>query len=154
MERFIADRMLGKLAKWLRVLGYDVLYLRQGRDEEILEGLREGRILLTRDRRAGPWHGRGRVVVVEANKPETQLRELVAQLGLTMEETVFLSRCIECNRVLSAVSREEVRDEVPEYIWQTHGSFQRCADCGRVYWSGSHAEKMRGTLREIFAGRD
>ena len=81
MDRFVADRMLGKLAKWLRVLGYDVIYLRQAGNGEILARIREGRILVTRDRRAEPWHMQGKVFVVNANDPEEQLREVAEIVG-------------------------------------------------------------------------
>lgn len=149
MERFAADRMLGKLAKWLRVLGYDVVYLKRGGNEEILEQLQEGRTLLTRNRRAGSWHKKGKVFVVKANEPQKQLREIVEGLGLTRSDVTLFSRCLSCNRQLDTVSKEEVREEVPEYIYQTHNQFYRCYDCGKVYWSGSHSERMRQQLEEI-----
>lgn len=150
MQRFAADRMLGKLAKWLRVLGYDVIYMRQSVDTEILSHLQEGRILLTRDRRAGSWHEQGKVFVVNANDPREQVREVVKGLALSRKDAAFFSRCLRCNSLLSTVNREEVRQEVPEYIWQSHHQFHRCDDCGKVYWSGSHSEKMRQSLEEIF----
>ena len=77
MQRFVADRMLGKLAKWLRVLGYDVVYLSRAAEEEILDKLQEGRTLLTRNRRAESWQEEGKVFLVNANDPKKQLREVV-----------------------------------------------------------------------------
>jgi uncharacterized protein with PIN domain len=151
MQRFVADRMLGKLAKWLRVFGYDVVYLRQAADEEIVQRLGEGRIFLTRNRRAGPWQQQGKVFVVHANEPKKQLREVVQGLRLAMIDTELFSRCLSCNSLLHTVSREEVRAEVPDYIYQTQSQFHRCCDCGKVYWSGSHSEKMRQQLEEILA---
>jgi len=154
MQRFVADRMLGKLAKWLRVLGYDVVYLRQAADEEIVERLREGRIFLTRDRRAGPWLKVGKVFVVGANEPKEQLREVVQGLRLAMIDAVLFSRCLSCNCLLDTANREEVRSEVPDYIYQTKSQFHRCCGCGKVYWSGSHSEKMRQQLEEILKNPD
>ena len=151
MERFAADRMLGKLAKWLRVLGYDVVYLRQARDREILAGLREGRVFLTRDRRAKQWQTQGKVFVVNANDPKEQLREVVQGLGLTKPDSALFSRCLKCNSQLNTIAREKVLQEVPEHIWQTHYQFYRCEDCGQIYWSGSHSERMRRRLEEILA---
>ena len=150
MECFIADRMLGKLAKWLRVLGYDVVYLRQAGDTEILSGLKEGRTLLTKNRRAEPWHQQGKVFVVSANDPKEQLHEVVRGLGLRRLDSALFSRCLRCNALLETVSREEVREQVPEYIWQMHHRFNRCEGCGRVYWPGSHSERMRQRLTELF----
>ena len=154
MERFAADRMLGKLAKWLRVLGYDVVYLRQGAGKEVLRQLQEGRTLLTRNRRAGLWQQRGKVFVVNANDPKEQLREVVQALGLRRMAGTLFSRCLSCNKLLETVRREEVREQVPEYIWQAQKSFYRCGDCQKVYWSGSHTEKMRQRLERILAESD
>lgn len=154
MQRFVADRMLGKLAKWLRVLGFDVVYLRQAADEEIVERLREGRIFLTRGRRAGPWRQPDKVFVVHANEPKKQLREVVQGLRLDMIDAELFSRCLSCNCLLDTVSREEVRAKVPDYIYQTQRKFHRCSDCGKVYWSGSHSEKMRQQLEEILESAD
>jgi len=141
--------MLGKLAKWLRVLGYDVVYLRQAGDDEILARLREGRVLVTRDRRAEPWHEQGKVFLVKANSPKEQLREVVQGLDLKIVDNSLFSRCLKCNSVLEAASRKDVWEQVPEYIWLTHQQFRRCQDCGQIYWSGSHSERMRRWLNEI-----
>ena len=154
MERFAADRMLGRLAKWLRVLGYDVVYLREGGDGEILALLQEDRILLTRNRRAEQWHKHGKVFSVRANDPKEQLREVVKGLCLQETDKLLFSRCLRCNRLLRGVDRAEVREEVPDYIWQTHQRFHRCDDCGKIYWFGSHSERMRLQLPEIFVGCD
>jgi len=149
MQRFVADRMLGKLAKWLRVLGYDVVYLKKAAQKEILENLQAGRTLLTRNRRAQSWQGKGRVFLVKDNDPKIQLREVVKGLRLVEADGAIFSRCLNCNRPLDAVRREEVREEVPDYIYQRQKEFHRCIDCGKVYWHGSHAVRMRQQLKEI-----
>ena len=149
MQRFVADRMLGKLAKWLRVLGYDVVYLKKAAEEEILQNLQEGRTLLTRNRRARSWHGKGRVFMVNNDDPKIQLCEVVKGLRLAESDSAMFSRCLSCNRPLAAVRREEVREEVPDYIYQRQKEFHHCSDCGKVYWHGSHAVRMRQQLRKI-----
>jgi uncharacterized protein with PIN domain len=141
--------MLGKLAKWLRVLGYDVVYLKRADEEEILEKLQEGRTLLTRNRRARSWHGKGRIFVVNDNDPQIQLREVLKGLRLPELDSALFSRCLSCNYPLDQVRRDEVREEVPEYIYQTQEEFYRCGDCAKVYWHGSHAVRMRQQLKEI-----
>ena len=150
MERFLVDRMLGKLAKWLRVLGYDTVYLKRAGDEEILTGLKEGRILITRNRRGHPWLKWGRVLVINANDPQEQLQQVVQQLGMQMVEAALFSRCLECNLVLTQLSKEEALGEVPDYVLQTHSEFWHCPGCRRVFWAGSHSEKMRKRLEEVF----
>ena len=149
MQRFVADRMLGKLAKWLRVLGYDVVYLRKASEGEILQKLQEGRTLLTRNRRAQKWRGKGNVFIVKGNDPKIQLREVVKGLELPELDAVIFSRCLSCNRTLDPVKRETVREEVPDYIYQKHEEFYRCNDCGKVYWHGSHAVRMRQQLQKM-----
>lgn len=149
MQRFVADRMLGKLAKWLRVLGYDVVYLKKAQEEEVLKKLQEGRTLLTRDRRARSWQEKGEIFMVYDNDPRIQLREVVKGLRLQDFDDAILSRCLNCNKPLETVKKEEVREEVPDYVYQKEKEFHRCSDCGKVYWHGSHALRMRQQLREI-----
>jgi uncharacterized protein with PIN domain len=150
-ERFVADRMLGKLARWLRVLGYDTLYLGGAGDEVIRQGLEEERVFLTRNRRAHHWLTRGRIVVIKTDDPREQLREVVRELHLPLAEETLLNRCLGCNQPLATVGKEEVREEVPDYVWQTHGEFRRCEGCRRVFWAGSHAENMRHRLKTDFS---
>jgi hypothetical protein len=133
----------------LRVLGCDVVYLKRADEEEILEKLQEGWTLLTRNRRARSWQGKGRVFVVKDNDPKLQLREVVKSFGLRELDDAIFSRCLNCNHPLDEVRREEVREEVPEYIYQTQREFHRCKDCGKIYWPGSHAVRMRQQLKEI-----
>ncbi|MBW1981654.1 MAG: Mut7-C RNAse domain-containing protein [Deltaproteobacteria bacterium] len=149
MKRFMADRMLGKLAKWLRVLGYDVIYLRKGTAEEIKRGLRQGRVLLTRDRRAQPWRREGRIVIVSSNDPQEQLIEVFRNLELQFSSSALFSRCLLCNRVLRAVDKNDIAAEVPEYVWHTHSRFFRCPQCNRVFWPGSHSVRMRRQLEQV-----
>jgi uncharacterized protein with PIN domain len=128
--------------------------LRQAGDPEVVAVLEEGRILLTRNRRAAVWHKHGKVLAVEANNPKEQLLEVARKLPLLQRDAVPFSRCLECNRVLRSATRKEVREAVPEYIWQTHEQFHRCDNCLRTYWSGSHCKRMRQQLQEIFQNYD
>jgi uncharacterized protein with PIN domain len=150
MELFVVDRMLGRLARWLRVLGYDAVYLERASAEEIGRWLEEGRVLLTKDRRADPWLDLGKVVVIEPDDPREQLRQLVRQLRLPVSTGALFSRCLGCNRPLVAAAKEAVFGEVPDHIWQTHERFRRCEGCGKVFWSGSHADNMRHLLEADF----
>jgi uncharacterized protein with PIN domain len=146
--------MLGKLAKWLRALGYDVVYLRAARDAETLAMLQQGRVLLTRDRRAKRWREQGNVFVITKNDPKEQLREVVKGLDLSKMDDALFSRCLDCNHPLSRVGRAAIREEIPEYIWQKHYRFYRCEECNKVYWPGSHSERMRHRVEEIFSNSD
>lgn len=132
--RFLADTMLGKLAKWLRILGYDVLYARDLEDHALLTLARaEGRTLLTRDEElARRSHG----VLISSDDWREQLREL---LGLVrLEKGQLFTRCLECNTPLEPVKREEVAGRVSPFILASQAEFGRCPRCQRIYWKGTH----------------
>ncbi|MBI1892676.1 MAG: Mut7-C RNAse domain-containing protein [Candidatus Rokubacteria bacterium] len=150
--RFVADSMLGRLARWLRAMGYDTLYLGRARDGDLLElANRERRTLLTRDLRLARTAGKDTAYQVRAERIEAQLAEVVAAFGLD-PETDPLSRCLECNHLLAPLEAGDLRGRVPPHILASHRKFSGCAVCGRVYWEGSHAQRMRNRLRAITPG--
>jgi len=151
MERiFVADAMLGRLARWLRVMGYDVEYHPRIGDDELMErSERTGRLVLTRDtllvkrRRV-----RGNCFFVESDHFRDQLRQVVRAFDLDPFAR-FLTRCLECNVPLGVVERGEAEMQVPPYIFATQERFRRCPSCGRLFWGGTHRERMRVELEEI-----
>jgi len=148
--RFIADVMLGKLAKWLRILGYDVLYSNRFEDDEITRlAVLENRLILTRDTRLVERRlARDHFLLVESDHYEDQLRQVVQTFQLDLEQGLF-TRCLECNRELQAVPKGEVQGEVPPYTYRTHERFSRCPHCRRVFWQGTHWDRMVDKLRRI-----
>ena len=139
--KFIADVMVGRLARWLRVLGFDVVYSSQYDDDEIIRLANdEGRIILTRDTRLAARHRNGRCLLIESDNYKEQLRQVLACFDLK-GFNVF-SRCLECNRVLEDVDKETIFEKVPPYVYLTHERFARCPSCNRVYWHGTHADEM------------
>lgn len=139
--RFLADVMLGRLARWLRALGYDVLYDRSLDDDALARLARaEERILLTRDveltRRRGI-----QTMLVRDDRVSEQLKQVVNQLGLATNAA--FSRCIECNAVLQELTRDEALPHIPPYVAATQARFRRCPQCGKVYWRGTHWTHMR-----------
>lgn len=141
-RKFFADAMLGRLALWMRVLGYDVRYERSIEDAELItEALSSGRIILTRDtllmkRRAA----RGNSLFIRADLFHDQLKQVVEKYPIGKEK--FLTRCLRCNLALKPLKRAEARARVPEYVYQTQPGFSTCPGCGRVYWGGTHRAKM------------
>jgi len=134
--------MLGSLARWLRFFGFDSVFLEPGPEDRVLEeqARAEGRWLLTRDRRlasAGP-----RTMLVRADDLEDQLIEVFGRLDLRPEATLENARCSECNGDLVDVAREEVAEVTPPHVLATAARFRRCAGCRRVYWPGSHANRI------------
>jgi len=149
--RFICDAMLGRLARWLRTLGYDTEY-DDAIDDAVLvaRGREEHRRVLTRDRAlAKAWRVDG-ILVLEADDPMEQLEEVLRWLGLAVPDRLF-TRCTVCNTALEPLDPAEARDRVPEKVHTRHNSFAECPVCDRVYWEGSHAQRMRRRLADGLA---
>ncbi len=146
---FAADRMLGRLAKWLRLLGYDTVYSKSLSDEEFLALRDQGRILLTRNTSLAKRLENGRLVFVHHNDTKVQLQEVIHTLGLKPEPRHFFTRCIICNEALKSVEGEDVVGRVPEYVWSSHNDFSECTTCGKIYWPGSHLGRSRQDIRRI-----
>jgi uncharacterized protein with PIN domain len=142
MPRFVVDTMLGRLAHWLRAMGYDTVYLGPAEDHRLLEiSVSDDRILVTRDGRlARAAEERG--CLIRAERVDAQLAEAVDKLGLLPPEADWLSRCLECNARLEPREKAAIRALVPEHVFATHAEFMGCPACGRIYWVGSHADRM------------
>lgn len=149
MERFICDAMLGSLAKWLRVLGYDTTYHPEADDTEIVRrSWLEGRTILTRDTRLAARKVARRHLVIQDDDVEKQLKQVVRQLALIVGENAF-SRCLCCNQELQRVEKEAVKGAVPPYVYATQVDFSRCPGCGRYYWRGTHWQRMMQVLQAV-----
>jgi uncharacterized protein len=146
---FLADAALGRLATWLRLLGYDTVYARSAGEAELVRRARaEGRVLLTRNtrmlrRRDVPAH-----VFIESDHFRAQLRQVIATFGL-LDTAAFLMRCSRCNATLLPIERAEASASVPPYVCATQDTFARCPSCRRIYWGATHVEKMRAELRRL-----
>lgn len=156
--RFVADAHLGGLARLLRMLGFDTVYSNTIADDEIRDlALAEGRIVLTRDRellkRREITHG----CFVRALKPGLQLREIVQRLQLEAHLSGAaapvqpFTRCLHCNTLLNAVSKQDVLSRLPETVALHYQNFSVCAGCKRVFWEGSHWHRMRAMLADQLA---
>ena len=148
----IADAMLGRLAKWLRILGYDVVYDSEIADDLLLLRARaEHRLILTRDRglRYHPAAPQPPVFVQSDHLPE-QLQQVVRKIGPAVGAP--FSRCPICNTVLAPLARELAGGRVPPFVFETQTQFSSCARCGRIYWPGSHWQRMRERLEGLLSG--
>lgn len=152
-QRFVLDTMLGKLARWLRAMGYDSLYFKIADDRYLLQLARaEARTLLTRDARLARLAGPGGLLI-RATEIESQIAEVLERLALLPSGDGLLSRCLECNALLEDRSKESVRGLVPEYIFATQDRFVGCPDCIRIYWQGSHADRILARLERVLGPR-
>jgi uncharacterized protein with PIN domain len=148
-SRFLCDHMLGTLARWLRLLGYDTAYPADLNDDELLAlGERERRVLLTRDKNLAA-RGDARALYVVSDSLDAQIRQVLTEIGPPVADP--MSRCTVCNGVLSDATRTEARAEVPAGVWQRQEQFWRCTSCGKYYWRGTHWERMQPTLDSYIA---
>jgi uncharacterized protein with PIN domain len=147
--RFIADVHLGKLARHLRMAGFDTLWTAQWDDDEIVKiAAVQARTILTRDKGMLRRKEVERGYFVRATESEAQLGEVVGALQLEGLLAPF-TRCRECNVALEDVSREAVLDRLPQRVRNTYERFKRCPGCGRVYWEGTHFERMRVVIERV-----
>jgi uncharacterized protein with PIN domain len=150
--RFIVDNNVGRLAVWLRALGYDTAYIDPIADGDLVEiARREGRVILSKDtgifRRRLIASGEVQALHVLGDDWRLQLAQVVRRLGLRTEP--HFTRCLECNTPLEPRTREEARPHVPPYVHATQESFLYCPGCGRHYWQGTHWQRMNESLARI-----
>jgi uncharacterized protein with PIN domain len=150
-SRFAADRMLGRLVKWLRILGQDVIYGPHLFGYGLIRAARaENRLILTRDRRLKqkqppPY------IYLESERLEDQLRQLIRDCSLKWGDRLF-SRCLVCNSVLQSRAKAAVEKLVPPFVYSSQEHFSWCSTCQRIYWPATHQQKMLEAL-EKFAVR-
>jgi uncharacterized protein with PIN domain len=146
--RFAADRMLGRLVKWLRIIGQDVIYGPHLTGYGLIRAARaENRLILTRDRglkqkQPPPF------LFIESDHYRDQLRQVVGQCGLRLGDGLFV-RCIECNTLLQSRPKEALEKVVPPYVFASQEKFFSCPTCRRIYWPATHHQKMLEELRNL-----
>jgi uncharacterized protein len=147
--QFIADAMLGRLARWLRFLGFDTLYYPDISDSNLIRIARDqGRFILTRDTRLVKRKGLKDYALISSNDSFQQLLDLVEKLQL--KQFHLFRRCVACNGQLLKISdKSEVKDTVPEFVFLNFNIFSRCRSCERIFWEGSHQKKFKEKLNRI-----
>ncbi len=149
--KFLADCMLGKLAKELRMMGYDTIYYR-GQDiyPMIQLARQESRVILTRNTKLVPKKLEDRIIRVTEDNPLLQLKELIQKGHISLNADNLFSRCLLCNVLIDEIPREEAEGKVPDFIFYQQKAFYRCSQCGRIYWQGSHQGNMKKRVEELF----
>jgi uncharacterized protein len=151
--KFIADNNVGKLARWLRLIGYDTVLFKQKDDGRMINtALNEDRVILTKDsqfmKRRLVTDGKLKTVLIEHDDPESQIRRVVEALKLDYHFRPF-SLCLECNEPLLPRSREEVHNLVPPHVSETQTQYTQCPACHRIYWQGTHWRAMIKQLQDL-----
>jgi len=152
--KFIADSMLGKLARWLRMLGHDVIYTIQLNDNDLLElAKKENRVLLTKDlelyKRANAKNLDA--LYLEGKSESERLAEVAKRYSLTLEIDMEKSHCPVCNTKLKATPKEQLSGEIEKNTFTYYDKFWKCPNCGQVYWQGAHWNQISNTLKEAQA---
>jgi uncharacterized protein with PIN domain len=149
--RFIADSMLGKLAKWLRLAGIDTEYDKNIDDTVLIRrALSEDRVIITRNRVLAKRKDLKYFLLIWSDYLNEQLIEFIQVFEIETLDRAF-TRCIRCNTVLEGVSKNALVDKVPPYVWKTQEEFRGCNSCQRIYWAGTHRENAGKFLRSVVA---
>lgn len=149
MMKFIVTNELGRLVRWLRTLGYDTIYF-TGLDKPglFLTALRDGRIILTRNKRIGKGTGI-KIIFINYDDVAEQLKQVIKALKLKPSEKDLFSRCLICNELLGEISKEKIKNKVPPFVYKTQEEFSHCARCDKIFWRGTHFEKAKELLKVL-----
>jgi len=157
--QFLADDMVGKLARWLRIMGFDVASAGRVNDNDLVRrALEERRVLLTRHRRLlevltakdlKPRRAELRWIVLRSPNYLEQIDQVLEETGLQIDQTRFFTRCLVCNSPLEPAPKEDVAGEVPEFTYALQDDYARCRTCNKVFWRGTHTERILGKLRRL-----
>lgn len=142
MKKFILFNNLGKLAKYLRFLGFDAMiakHISQGTIERLAK--REKRIILSRKKQK---RIKERYFIIESENPLTQLTEI--STFLKIDEKLIGSRCLNCNKKTVVIAKEKIQDRIPKHIQENHQKFRFCPKCGKIFWQGSHYKNLKQKL--------
>jgi len=143
--KFVADHMLGSLARWLRMMGYDTVYDRSKDDPDIVKLARsESRFIITRDKELSKEAG---ALLLENEDLDSQLQAVAARYGLRFNEGMI--RCSTCNGELADLPKDEAKDKVPEGAFQMNEKFWKCTNCQKIYWKGTHWQGIDARLKKL-----
>jgi hypothetical protein len=147
---FAVERTLGRLGKWLRLMGFDTLFETDYPRGTFIQRIGPERIFLTRTQPSRRTHALRNTILVRSNDPRQQVVELIRIAVIRPEDLHPFSRCVICNEPIAVVQKDEVQRAVPDYVWTTQTSFSQCPQCRRVYWKGSHTERGFKRISEMF----
>jgi uncharacterized protein with PIN domain len=141
--------MIGRLARWLRLLGFDTLYDPRISDSRLIRVAKEqGRVILTRDTRLIKVRGIQDYLLIKTNDPFQQLLEVIHAFSL--KDFLTLTRCVVCNGQLSKIpDKKEIRDSIPDFVFHNFHNFLRCTDCGKIFWEGTHPGMFKEKLTQV-----
>lgn len=151
IPRFVADVMLGSLSRWLRLFGFDTLYRNDFRDKELIKiSLQEDRILLTKDTALSKSRILKKVLFIKSDSVDGQLLEVLSFLKKNNYDiSNLMPRCPVCNGLIELTEKEFLKGEIPDYVYVNFNDFYVCNSCGKVYWRGTHRERIDSVRERI-----
>ena len=147
--KFATENTLGKLTKWLRILGFDAC------EKSIDDGGKDttlgyDRYQLTRTRKRIEQLNQINGLFIQSNEPFEQIKEVIRAFDITEKDLKPFSRCVVCNSPIEPIDKETIRHIIPDYVWDNHDKFQQCPKCHKIYWAGSHFEKGMKRIKALF----
>lgn len=150
--KFILDNMLGKSAKYLRMLGYDTIYPPPEDDKATLKlAQEENRIVITRSKKLYNKASKElRIVLVKSNCFGNKFREIIKKLDIKLNKDRLFSRCLLCNTPVEKVEKSAIKDRLPAKVKKHFDNYRNCPDCSKIYWEGGHTERMLNRVKQLF----
>jgi hypothetical protein len=147
----LCDQMLGTLAKWLRLFGFDTFYANsEMEDEELLQvAKKEDRVIITRDKQLIARGKKEKLSVIEVNTTDLDEQLTLVLKNVDIDQKAILSRCSVCNTILDEIEKSEVKNNVPKKIFDNNEKFWFCSKCDKIYWMGSHYERILSKIEKI-----
>ena len=150
--KFATENTLGKLTKWLRILGFDACEI--STDECVKDtGLGHDRFQLTRTRKRIEQLNQINGLFIQSNEPVEQIKEVIRALDITEKDIKPFCRCVVCNTPIEPIGKETIRHIIPDYVWDNHDKFQQCPTCQKIYWAGSHIKRGMERIKALFESR-
>ncbi|MBO8130421.1 MAG: Mut7-C RNAse domain-containing protein [Candidatus Marinimicrobia bacterium] len=149
--KFIADNMLGKLAKYLRALGYNCIYPPPENIDKIIEYIKkEDRIFITRSKKYTGQIEKSNIVILYSDKIDKQILELREKVKISYDPEKLFSRCLICNIEIFPVEKLDEKKNIPRRVFEYFKEFYKCPQCNRIYWMGGHTKRMTEKIEKIF----
>ena len=149
--KFLCDRMLGTLAKWLRIYGFDTFYATDEMDDNELINIskNEDRILISRDRNLIQISRRENLKTMEIKTTDIneQINSILKEIKI--DKSNILSRCILCNSEISEIKKDKIKKKVPKRVFESNEKFWFCSKCNKIYWKGTHYENMIKKINDL-----
>jgi len=149
--KFLCDQMLGTLAKWMRIYGFDTIYANNKMDDKELIDIckKENRILISRDKALIKWAKRENLETIEIINTDIddQIRKVISDRQIDQKKV--LSRCLICNGLVHEIKKVDIKSKIPKKVYDNNEKFWICKKCNKIYWKGSHFENMIDKINEI-----